>query len=80
MLSMIREGADVRGYIVWGLTDNFEWAGGYNNRYGLNYVDYNDNLKRYPRASAHWFKDILKPRGLSSQIVGKLAASQATIS
>jgi beta-glucosidase len=42
-----------------GVLDDFEWAFGYNYRYGLNYVDYNDNLKRYPRASAHWFKDVL---------------------
>lgn len=45
--------------MVWELLDDFEWAVGYNYRFGLNYVDFDDNLKRYPRASAQWFKDIL---------------------
>jgi len=67
VLEAISEGADIRGYMVWSLLDNFEWASGYNYRFGLYYVDYNDNLKRYPRASAHWFKDILKQENLFSQ-------------
>jgi len=55
-----REGADVRGYVVWSLLDDFEWASGYNSRFGLYYVDYNDNLKRYARESANWFKHFLE--------------------
>lgn len=60
LLEAIREGADVRGYLVWSFLDNFEWTSGYNYRFGLYYVHYEDNLRRYPRASAHWFKHILK--------------------
>lgn len=60
MKSYDRDGADVRGYIVWALSDNFEWASGYNLRFGLYHVDYKDNLKRYARVSTHWFRHILK--------------------
>eukprot|EP00253_Pinus_taeda_P035631 PITA_35631 len=60
LLQSIKEGADVRGYIIWSLMDSFEWSSGYNYRFGLYHVDYKDNLKRYPRSSAHWFKHILR--------------------
>eukprot|EP00253_Pinus_taeda_P026696 PITA_26696 len=60
LLQTIREGADVRGYVAWSLLDSFEWSSGYNYRFGLHYVDYHDNLKRYARASAQWFKTILR--------------------
>jgi len=60
LLEAIREGADVRGYVVWSLLDDFEWASGYDYRFGLYYVDYNDNLKRYPRESANWFRNVLR--------------------
>jgi len=59
LLEAIREGADVLGYLVWSFLDDFEWTSGYNYRFGLYYVNYNDNLRRYPKASAHWFKNIL---------------------
>jgi len=59
LIKAIREGADVRGYLVWSLLDTFEWASGYNFRFGLFYVNHRDSLKRYPRASAHWFRNIL---------------------
>eukprot|EP00268_Persea_americana_P061809 TRINITY_DN7860_c0_g1_i2.p1 TRINITY_DN7860_c0_g1~~TRINITY_DN7860_c0_g1_i2.p1 ORF type:complete len:525 (-),score=57.20 TRINITY_DN7860_c0_g1_i2:101-1675(-) len=56
----IREGVDVRGYFAWTLLDNFEWADGYTVRFGINYVDFDNGLKRYPKHSAHWFKKFLK--------------------
>ncbi|OVA06648.1 Glycoside hydrolase [Macleaya cordata] len=56
----IKEGVDVRGYFAWSLLDNFEWSSGYTVRFGINYVDYKNGLKRYPKTSAFWFKSFLK--------------------
>lgn len=53
------DGCDVRGYFVWSLLDNWEWAAGYTSRFGLYFVDYKDNLKRYAKDSVHWFKAFL---------------------
>lgn len=55
----IREGADIRGYFGWSLLDNFEWSMGYTKRFGMVFVDYNDNKKRYPKDSALWFGKFL---------------------
>ncbi|KAH7862453.1 hypothetical protein Vadar_005020 [Vaccinium darrowii] len=52
----IKAGVKVKGFIAWAFLDNFEWASGYTLRFGLGYVDYHDNLKRYPKLSALWFK------------------------
>ncbi|XP_021747831.1 beta-glucosidase 24-like [Chenopodium quinoa] len=54
-----KQGADVRGYFVWTLMDNMEVGEGYDVRFGLNYTDYYDNLKRYPKKSAKWFTNFL---------------------
>ncbi|KAJ4830025.1 Beta-glucosidase 12 [Turnera subulata] len=55
----IKDGVNVKGYFAWSLLDNFEWASGYTVRFGINYVDYKHGLKRYPKLSAHWFKNFL---------------------
>lgn len=55
-----RDGANVKGYFAWSLLDNFEWASGYTVRFGLNFVDYCDGQKRYPKNSARWFRNFLK--------------------
>jgi beta-glucosidase len=52
----LTQGVDLRGYCVWSLLDNFEWAEGYAKRFGIVYVDY-DSLRRIPKASAHWLRD-----------------------
>ncbi|KAJ3673839.1 hypothetical protein LUZ60_005831 [Juncus effusus] len=57
--SIQEDGCDVRGYFVWSLLDNWEWAAGYTSRFGLYFVDYKDNLKRYPKNSVQWFKNLL---------------------
>ncbi|XP_070661911.1 beta-glucosidase 47-like isoform X2 [Malus domestica] len=54
----IRKGADVRGYLVWSLLDNFEWTSGYTVRFGLHHVDY-ATLKRNQRLSAAWYKQFV---------------------
>ncbi|KAM2046832.1 hypothetical protein ACFX1T_005574 [Malus domestica] len=56
----IKDGVNVKGYFAWSLLDNFEWTMGYTVRFGINFVDYNDGLKRYPKLSAYWFKNFLK--------------------
>ncbi|NJP50765.1 beta-glucosidase [Streptomyces sp. SBST2-5] len=50
----IADGADVRGYYLWSLLDNFEWAYGYEKRFGAVYVDY-ASLERTPKSSALWY-------------------------
>ncbi|KPH99557.1 beta-galactosidase [Actinobacteria bacterium OK074] len=50
----IDDGADVRGYFLWSLMDNFEWAYGYEKRFGAIHVDYT-TLKRTPKSSARWY-------------------------
>ncbi|RZB15262.1 beta-glucosidase [Streptomyces sp. F001] len=52
-------GVDVRGYFVWSLLDNFEWAEGYARRFGLVHVD-RETLERTPKASYAWFRDLLR--------------------
>ncbi|CAN1158070.1 Beta-glucosidase 24 [Linum perenne] len=55
----IKDGAKVKGYFAWSLLDNFEWTDGYTVRFGINYVDYKNNLKRYPKQSSIWFTNFL---------------------
>ncbi|WP_329299562.1 GH1 family beta-glucosidase [Streptomyces sp. NBC_00659] len=55
----LEHGVDVRGYFVWSLMDNFEWAEGYERRFGLVHVDY-DTLERTPKASYNWLRDALR--------------------
>ncbi|URE31841.1 beta-glucosidase [Musa troglodytarum] len=58
--SIRQDGCNVQGYFAWSLLDNWEWAAGYTSRFGLYFIDYNDNLKRYPKNSVDWFKKLLK--------------------
>jgi len=59
MFAAIKAGADVRGYFVWSLLDNFEWASGYSQRFGLIYVDY-PTQRRIPKASFHWYARLIQ--------------------
>ena len=52
-------GADVRGYFLWSLLDNFEWDSGYAVRFGITYVDY-PTQRRIPKASFHWYRALIK--------------------
>ena len=56
------EGCDVRGYFQWSFMDNFEWAKGYNPRFGIVYVDYKTK-KRTLKDSAFWYKNIIETNG-----------------
>lgn len=55
----VAAGADVRGYFLWSLMDNFEWGYGYSKRFGAVYVDY-ATQRRIPKASAHWYADLIR--------------------
>jgi beta-glucosidase len=51
-------GVDVRGYLTWSLLDNFEWAEGYDQRFGLVRTDF-ETLERTPKDSYYWFQSAL---------------------
>ena len=50
------EGYPLKGYFVWSLLDNFEWADGYSKRFGIHYVDYKTE-HRTPKLSAEWYRE-----------------------
>lgn len=58
----IADGADVRGYFHWSIMDNFEWAEGYKQRFGLVHVDY-ETQRRTPKDSAFWYRDFIAANG-----------------
>ncbi|KAL5567225.1 hypothetical protein UlMin_030389 [Ulmus minor] len=60
VLRAIKDGVKLKGYFAWSLLDNFEWSSGYTVRFGINFVDYKDNLKRYRKLSSYWFEKFLK--------------------
>jgi len=58
----IADGVDGKGYFVWSILDNFEWAEGYDKRFGLIYVDYKTQ-QRIMKDSAFWYKDVITNNG-----------------
>ena len=62
------KGADVRGYFHWSLIDNFEWAEGFEARFGLVKIDYAKNFKRIPRPSAELYREIIEANGVTEAI------------
>ena len=58
----ILSGVNVTGYFAWSLMDNFEWASGYDKRFGLHFVDF-QTLERIPKASAKWFTEVIRDNG-----------------
>jgi len=58
----IAHGADVRGYFVWSLLDNFEWTHGYSKRFGIVHVDF-ETQTRTPKDSAGFYADVIASNG-----------------
>lgn len=56
------DGIDVSGYFVWSLLDNFEWAKGYNQRFGIVYTDY-QTQQRIIKDSGYWYRDVIQTNG-----------------
>jgi beta-glucosidase len=52
------EGYPIKGYFLWSLIDNFEWADGYSKRFGVHYVDYKTQ-ERIPKLSAEWYRELI---------------------
>ena len=59
----IAAGVPLRGYFVWSLMDNFEWAQGYSKRFGIVYVDYAAQ-RRIVKASGRWYADVIRANGI----------------
>jgi beta-glucosidase len=59
----LEAGVDLRGYFVWSLLDNYEWAEGYSKRFGVVHVDY-ETLRRTPKESARWYARVIAAGGL----------------
>lgn len=69
----VQDGADVRGYFHWSILDNFEWAEGYRERFGLVHVDYTTQ-KRTPKASAAWYRRVIESNGASLSAGASIAS------
>jgi beta-glucosidase len=59
-------GVPLKGYFQWSLMDNFEWARGYEKRFGLFYVDY-PTQRRIPKASAEWYTRVIRENAVSDE-------------
>ncbi len=60
----MQDGVDVRGYFVWSLMDNFEWAHGYSKRFGLIHVDY-ETQKRTLKDSGAWYAEVIRNNAIA---------------
>jgi len=54
-----QEGVCIKGYFLWSLMDNFEWAEGYTKRFGIVYIDYSSQ-RRIIKESGFWYKNFIK--------------------
>ncbi|MER8043532.1 GH1 family beta-glucosidase [Streptomyces sp. NPDC094032] len=62
----LADGVDLRGYFVWSLLDNFEWAHGYGRRFGIVHVDFPTG-RRTPKDSFRWYGEVIARNGLPSR-------------
>ncbi|MGW1835054.1 GH1 family beta-glucosidase [Streptomyces sp. NPDC002067] len=73
----VRAGVDVRGYYVWSLLDNFEWARGYRQRFGIVRVDY-ATQQRIPKDSYHWYRGLIAAHRGGREGTGTAGGDEAT--
>ncbi|MFC4302559.1 GH1 family beta-glucosidase [Cohnella boryungensis] len=66
-LRFIREGGNLQGYYLWSFFDNFEWAFGYDKRFGIVHVDF-DTQARTPKESAYWYRNVMRENGLPDPV------------
>ncbi|RWW06917.1 hypothetical protein GW17_00029721 [Ensete ventricosum] len=72
-LSSCRKGANVKGYYVWSFLDVFEFLAGFQSRFGLCYVDFEDrNRTRQPKLSALWYSDFLKKKKKTGRNINRM--------
>nr|XP_028600757.1 lactase-phlorizin hydrolase [Podarcis muralis] len=68
---IVLDGVDLRGYTVWSLMDNFEWAVGFAERFGLYYTNFTDpNLSRIPKESSKYYSSIIRCNGFPDPATG----------
>lgn len=75
----IGKGMDVRGYFYWSNLDNFEWSYGFEPRFGLVHVDYDNDCKRTVRQSAWYYADIIVERGIAQDEQSSEATPEPTV-
>ena len=59
MMTAKRDGARVEGYYLWSTMDLYSWINGYEKRYGLVHIDFENNLERTPKKSWYWYRDLI---------------------
>ncbi|XP_075861608.1 lactase/phlorizin hydrolase [Microcebus murinus] len=70
-LKAVQDKVDLRGYTVWSVMDNFEWATGFSERFGLHFVNYTDlSLPRVPKASAKFYASVVRCNGFPDPAAG----------
>ena len=63
IMNAMDEGVNVRGYFAWSTFDLYSWKNGVEKRYGLVAVDFDDDLKRKPKKSYDWYRDVIDSKG-----------------
>lgn len=72
----LASGVRLLGYFPWSFLDNFEWASGYSKRFGLHHVDFATGT-RTPKASAHWYRDLIASQRLAPDTAPGVDATRA---